>query len=195
MTTITIEQVIQHNNDTKSKIRKLRKPLGAYQLYCQTMREQWGVLCDSEKNKYEKQAENENLLFEKKKKDILEKAKEKIRDKKIFRHYATGSTPCVGLDNGSTSYCIVGPVSELEIFTEAEKQKLKEKGVPEECIGKYKSVDGIKYNWRAAKKYNVTVYGGSIDSGWYSIIENYKGKAGHYTDYHNYKGERWTVEY
>ena len=40
------------------------------------MREQWGVLCDSEKNKYEKQAENEKLLFEKKKKEILEKAKE-----------------------------------------------------------------------------------------------------------------------
>ncbi len=195
MAAITIEQVIKHNNDTKSKINKLRKPLTAYQLYCQTMREQWEMLCNSEKNKYEKQAENEKLLYDKKKEEILEKAKEKIRDKKIFRRYTTGSAPCVGLDNGSTSYCIFGPVSELEIFTETDKQKLIEKGVPEECIGKYKSIDGIKFNWRAAKKYNITVYGGSINNGWCSIIENYKGKAGNYTDYHNYKGENWTVEY
>ena len=67
MTTITIEQVIQHNNDTKSKIRKLRKPLSAYQLYCQAMREHWDWLADCERDKYEQQAENEKLLFEKKK--------------------------------------------------------------------------------------------------------------------------------
>ena len=56
-------------------------------------------------------------------------------------------------------------------------QKLKDKGVPEECIGKYKSVDGIKYNWRAAKKYHVThIYIGREEKslfGW-DVLDRFK---------------------
>jgi hypothetical protein len=92
---------------------------------------------------------------------------------------------------------MVGPVDELEIFTESEKQKLIAKGVPEQHIGKYKSVGGLKFNWRAAKKWGVTVYGGSqnYQPSWGGLRENYEGKAGNLTHYTNYKGESWTENY
>ena len=92
---------------------------------------------------------------------------------------------------------MVGPVDELEIFTEAEKQKLIAKGVPEQYIGKYKSVGGLKFNWRAAKKWGVTVYGGSqnYQPCWGGLRENHEGKAGNFTHYNNYKGETWTENY
>ena len=103
--------------------------------------------------------------------------------------------PCVGLDNGFTNYTIIGPMDNVELFTEEEKKKLIEKGVPEKCIGKYKSINGIKFNWRAARKWDVTVYGGSIRGGWGGLRENYQGKAGKFTTYNNYKGETWTENY
>ena len=132
-----------------------------------------------------------------KKEEVLEKAREKIREKKIFLSYTTGRVPCVGLDNGFTTQQMVGPVDELEIFTESEKQKLIARGVPEKHIGKYKSVGGHKFNWRAAKKWGVTVYGGSqhYQPSWGGLRENYEGKAGNFTHYTNYKGESWTENY
>ena len=128
---------------------------------------------------------------------LIEKAKETIRQKKIFLCYTTGSVPCVGLDNGFTTQRLVGPVDKLEFFTEKEKQKLIAKGVPEDCMGKYKSVGGHKFNWRAAKKYHVTVYGGSLNNerSWGALRENYDGVAGNVTHYTNYKGEKWTENY
>jgi len=92
------------------------------------------------------------------------------------------------------SYTIEGPVDTIELFNKAEKQKLIEKGVPEESIGIYKSVGGNKFNWRAAKRWGVTVYGGSQNyrPSWGSLRENYDGKAGRFTTYTNYKGESWT---
>ena len=142
-------------------------------------------------------AQEQTVLYEQKKEDVLEKAKEKIREKKIFLSYTTGRVPCIGLDNGFTTQHIVGPVDELEVFTEAEKQKLIAKGVPEQKIGKYKSVGGNKFNWRAAKKWGVTVYGGSqnYQPCWGGLRENYEGKAGNFTHYNNYKGETWTENY
>ena len=85
----------------------------------------------------------------------------------------------------------------MELFTKAEKQKLITKGVPEQKIGKYKSVGGHKFNWRAARKWGVTVYGGSQNYRpcWGGLRENYEGKAGRFTTYTNYKGETWTENY
>lgn len=197
MAEFTIEEIKEHNDNIKSQIKCLNKPLGAYQLYCQAMREMWTNLSDDDKNIYYQKAKNEKNLYEEKKENIQEKAREKIRSKKIFLCYTTNRVPCVGLDNGITNQRIVGPVNEIEVFTEAEKQKLISKGVPEESIGKYKSIGGQKFNWRAAKKWNVTVYGGCINDRafWGVILENYKGRAGNFTHYTNYKGEKWTTEY
>ena len=85
----------------------------------------------------------------------------------------------------------------VELFTEEEKKKLVEKGVSEKCIGKYKSINGMNFNWRAARKWDVTVYGGSQNSqsSWGGLRENYDGKAGNFTTYNNYKGETWTENY
>jgi len=79
----------------------------------------------------------------------------------------------------------------IEMFTEQEKQKLIAKGLSEQYIGKYKSIDGIKFNWRAAKKWGVTVYGGNINGGWLSVHENYEGYVGDYTRYHSTFGKVW----
>ena len=51
-----------------------------------------------------------------------------------------------------------------------------------------------KFNWRAAKKWGVTVYGGSqnYQPAWGGLLENYEGEAGNFTTYTNYKGESWT---
>ena len=88
-------------------------------------------------------------------------------------------------------------MDEIEFFTESEKQKLINKGVPEKYIGKYKSIGGRKFNWRAAKKWGVTVYGGSqnYQPSWGGLRENYEGEAGDFTTYTNYKGETWTENY
>ena len=58
-------------------------------------------------------------------------------------------------------------------------------------------INGRKFNWRAARKWGVTVYGGSQNSqsSWGGLRENYDGKAGNFTSYNNYKGETWTEEY
>jgi hypothetical protein len=54
---------------------------------------------------------------------------------------------------------------------------------------KYKELileDGGKFTFdkRAAKKFGIKTYGGSI-------LNNYDGYVGEYTVYNNYKGERW----
>ena len=138
---------------------------------------------ESEKNKYKEKAQEETVLYEQKKEEILEKAKGKNSRKENFPklHYwqSTLRRPRQWIFNQT----IVGPVDELELFTEAEKQKLIAKGVPEKKIGKYKSVGGSKFNWRAARKWGVTVYGGSqnYQPCWGGLRENYEGKSGNFT--------------
>lgn len=185
------------NNETKMNIKSIKKPLNSYQLYCKAMREKWENLPESERCEYEKQALSEKLLYDLEIKKIKEIAEEKIKKKKIFLSFVTGDVPCVGLDNGFTSYHILGPVSSIELFTDKEKQKLISKGVPETSIGKYKSVGGFNFNWRAAKKYEVSVYGGCQNDrrSWGYLLENYDGEAGNITHYHNYKEEKWTTKY
>ena len=112
-----------------------------------------------------------------------------------------GRVPCVGLDNGFSSYTVIGPMDSIELFTEEEKKKLEAKGVSPNDIGKYKSIGSCsgrrKFNWRAAKKYGVKVYGGNTNNSesWWGVRENYEGKTGNFTTYNNYKGETWTENY
>ena len=195
MTSIANFDIQKHNDDTKQSIKNLDKPLSSFNYYIKEMRENWHNLNEEEKDKYILKSKADNQRHSTEKQTILDESKEEIKKLKIFLSYSGHRVPCVGLDNGFTNYTIIGPMDTVELFTEEEKKKLIEKGVPEKCIGKYKSINGIKFNWRAAKKWHVTVYGGSIRGGWGGLRENYQGKAGKFTTYNNYKGETWTENY
>ena len=181
------------NQKTKSEIKNIAKPLSAYQYYTKHFREQWTSMSEDAKDQYLLKAKVDNERYANEKQAIIDKSREEIKKLKIFLSYSNGRVPCVGLDNGFSSYTIRGPVGELEIFTEQEKQKLIAKGVPEQKIGKYKSVGGSKFNWRAARKWGVTVYGGSQNyrPGWGGLRENYEGYVGAYTQYHSTFGKVW----
>ena len=195
MTSILNLNINSHNESIKKRIKNVDKPLSSFNYYLKEMRETWNTLSDQDKEKYNLKANLDKERFNQEKQAILDESKEEIKKLKIFLSYSGKRVPCVGLDNGFTSYTIVGPMSTIELFTEEEKKKLIDKGVPEKCIGKYKSINGIKFNWRAAKKWDVTVYGGSIRGGWGGLRENYEGKQGKFTTYTNYKGESWTENY
>ena len=195
MTSIVNLDIKSHNETIKKQIKNVDNPLSSFNYYLKEMREKWNTLSDHDKEKYNLKANLDKERFNQEKQGILDKSKEEIKKLKIFLSYSGKRVPCVGLDNGFTSYTVIGPMDTVELFTEEEKKKLIERGVPEKRIGKYKSINGIKFNWRAAKKWDVTVYGGSIRGGWGGLRENYQGKAGKFTTYTNYKGETWTENY
>lgn len=195
MTSILNLNINSHNESIKKRIKNVDKPLSSFNYYLKEMRETWNTLSDQDKEKYNLKANLDKERFNQEKQAILDESKEEIKKLKIFLSYSGKRVPCVGLDNGFTSYTVVGPMDTIELFTEEEKKKLIDKGVPEKRIGKYKSINGIKFNWRAAKKWDVTVYGGSIRGGWGGLRENYEGKQGKFTTYTNYKGESWTENY
>jgi len=195
MTSIVNLTINSHNESIKKRIKNVDKPLSSFNYYLKEMRETWNTLSDQDKEKYNLKANLDKERFNQEKQAILDESKEEIKKLKIFLSYSGKRVPCVGLDNGFTSYTVVGPMDTIELFTEEEKKKLIDKGVPEKRIGKYKSINGIKFNWRAAKKWDVTVYGGSIRGGWGGLRENYEGKQGKFTTYTNYKGESWTENY
>ena len=197
MTSLADFDIKEHNQDTKKSIKNLDKPLSSFNYYICEISANWNNLSEDDKDKYILKAKADNQQYADKKQEILDKSKEEIKKLNIFLIRNHGRVPCVGLDNGFTSYTVRGPMDTIELFTEEEKQKLIEKGVPEQYIGKYKSINGIKFNWRAARKWNVKVYGVSQNSraSWGGLRENYEGKAGKFTTYNNYKGETWTENY
>ena len=181
----------------RERIRMLDKPLTAYQYYTKHMRQQWANLSDEERDTFILQSKHDVERYKNEKAEIKKKSKEEIKKLKIYLCYSGDRVPCVGLDNGFSRYSIVGPVDSIELFTVAEIEKLIAKGIPIEKIGPYKSVGGHKFNWKAAKKWGVTVYGGSQNyrPSWGGLRENYEGETGNFTTYTNYKGETWTEKY
>jgi len=181
----------------RERIRMLDKPLTAYQYYTKHMRQQWANLSDEERDTFILQSKHDVERYKNEKAEIKKKSKEEIKKLKIYLCYSGDRVPCVGLDNGFTSYNVIGPVESIELFTVAEIEKLIAKGIPIEKIGPYKSVGGHKFNWKAAKKWGVTVYGGSQNyrPSWGGLRENYEGETGNFTTYTNYKGETWTEKY
>ena len=186
--------ILEQKAKTKEQLNSIERPLSAYQYYTKAMREKWGNMSEEEKQIYITQAEEDKNRYQNEKKVIEESLEEEIKKRKIYLSRSYGRVPCVGLDNGFTSFQVIGPVKSLELFTEKEKAKLIAKGIPEEKIGQYKSVGGMPFNWRAAKRWNVKVYGGNQNNSdtWWSLKENYEGETGNFTTYNNYKGEVWT---
>ena len=185
------------NANTKTELTNVVKPLSAYQYYTRAMLERWASMDDNEKNEYAEQARRDAERYKNERVAIQEKSEKEVEKLNIFLLRSYGRVPCVGLDNGFTSYEARGPVNKVELFTEKEKQKLIDRGISEKNIGKYKSVQCLTFNWRAAKKFGVTVYGGCTNNSdtWWGIREQYDGKAGNFTIYNNYKGENWTVDH
>jgi hypothetical protein len=197
MTSLANFDIQKHNDETTKSIKNLNKPLSSFNFYIKEMREKWNYLNEEEKDKYILRAKADNQRLAGEKQVILDKSKEEIKKLKIFLIQTTGRVPCVGLDNGFSSYTVIGPMDAIELFTEEEKKKLEAKGVSPNDIGKYKTINGIKFNWRAAKKYGVKVYGGNTNNNntWWGLRENYEGTTGNFTTYNNYKGESWTENY
>ena len=194
MTSIANFDIKTHNDTIKKELKNIPKPLTAYQLYTKAMREQWTNLTDDQKDTYLLQAKNEKRIYNEKKQGVLDHSEEEIKKLKIFLVKNRGRVPCVGLDNGFTNYTVIGPVKTVELFTDLERKNFEAQGIE---VPKYKSVDGKKFNWRAARKWSVKVYGGSQNctESWWGLRENYEGEAGNFTTYTNYKGESWTENY
>ena len=184
----------KHNDDTKQSIKNLDKPLSSFNYYIKEMRENWHNLSEDDKDKYIRKSKIDNQRYADEKQAILDKSKEEIKKLNIFLVQTTGRVPCVGLDNGFKNYTVIGPVDTVELFTDLEKKNFEAQGIK---VPKYKSVDGKKFNWRAARKWSVQVYGGSQNctESWWGLRENYEGEAGNFTTYTNYKGESWTENY
>jgi len=197
----------QLNNETKKQISKLKKPLSAYQYYNKIMREKWHSMTEEEKDKYLLMAKHDSERYLKEKQGIEKKLENEVCKLKLYLSRTTASVPCVGLDNGFTSYSISGPIVKVEMYTQEELEDLREKNIiswsdESPCTLKYKSVtdargNTFKFNLKAAKKWSVQVYGGTMNNNnsWYSLIENYDGNVGHFTKYKNYKGETWIENY
>ena len=183
--------------NTQRDIKNIVKPLSAYQYYTKAILEKWRDLPEEEKKRFDEQAKQDKERYESEKKKIQEKSEEEVQQLNIFLIRSYGKVPCVGLDNGFTSYQVTGPIKQVELFTEKEKKRLVERGIAAKYIGDYKSIGPLKFNWRAAKKYGVTVYGGCTNDSdtWWGVRENYEGKAGQFTSYNNYKDETWTENY
>ena len=194
MTSLANFDIQKHNDDTKQSIKNLDKPLSSFNYYIKEMRESWHNLSEDEKDKYMRKSKTDNQRYADEKQAILDKSKEEIKKLNIFLVQTTGRVPCVGLDNGFKNYTVIGPVDTVELFTDLEKKNFEAQGIK---VPKYKSVDGKKFNWRAARKWSVQVYGGSQNyrESWWGLRENYEGEAGNFTTYTNYKGESWTEKY
>ena len=184
----------KHNDDTKQSIKNLDKPLSSFNYYIKEMRENWHNLSEDEKDKYMHKSKIDNQRYADEKQAILDHSEEEIKKLKIFLVQNRCRVPCVGLDNGFSNYTVIGPVKTVELFTDLEKKNFEAQGIE---VPKYKSVDGKKFNWRAARKWSVKVYGGSQNcrESWWGIRENYEGEVGDFTTYTNYKGESWTEKY
>uniref|UniRef100_A0A6C0CQF5 Uncharacterized protein n=1 Tax=viral metagenome TaxID=1070528 RepID=A0A6C0CQF5_9ZZZZ len=159
-------------------------------------------MSEEEKERYQLMAKDDRVRFEKEKQKIIEKSHEEVKKMNIYLVRSHSRVPCVGLDNGFTSYEVHGPAVSVVLFTDKEKQHIYQKwGVALDKIPKYKTITvntyPYKYNHRAAKKWGVTVYGGSTNNSdtWWGVRENYEGKTGNFTEYVNYKGETWTENY
>ena len=93
-------------------------------------------MSEEEKQIYLTQAEEDKNRYQNEKKVIEESLEEEIKKRKIYLSRSYGRVPCVGLDNGFTSFQVIGPVKSLELFTEKEKAKMLAKGIPEETSGR-----------------------------------------------------------
>ena len=188
----TVWTFIDDNDDEfKEYQREFRKM--QVEIEKKKLQGEWELIED-DKDKYMRKSKIDNQRYADEKQEILDKSKERIKKLNIFLIQTTGRVPCVGLDNGFNNYTVIGPVDTVELFTDLEKKNFEAQGIE---VPKYKSVNGKKFNWRAARKWSVKVYGGSQNcrESWWGLRENYEGEAGNFTTYTNYKGESWTVKY
>ena len=122
MSSFTTEQLQELCDNTTKELKNITKPLSAYQYYTKSMREKWKSLTEDERDTFMLQAKHDHARYEKEQLEIKNKSNEEIKKLKIYLSYSGDRVPCIGLDNGFSSYTIVGPVDKVEIFTEAENK-------------------------------------------------------------------------
>ena len=172
------------------KSRNMKKPSNAFQHYLK----HWKNLSDEEKKPFLELEKRDKLIYAAEKRILEKKQEEEIKKLKMYIQITTSHVHCVGLDNGFKCFTIRGPIVRVVEFTDKELVDLEKKGyIKDRTYGnsvlKYKELileDGGKFTFdkRAAKKFGIKTYGGSI-------LNNYDGYVGEYTVYNNYKGERW----
>jgi hypothetical protein len=172
----------------------IKKTTNAFQYYLK----HWKNLSEEEKAPFLELEKQDKMRYEGERKIEEEKEAEETKKLKMYIHCSGDRVPCVGLDNGFSSWTIRGPVVKLVEFTEKELEKLEQYGCKRQHsdgqILKYKEIiveDGGKFTFdkKRSRKYDYISYNGAY------IIENYDGEVGKFTEYNNYKGERWVVKY
>ena len=83
------------------------------------------------------------------------------------------------LNKTKTHFNIIGPMQYFEEFSEKERIILENRGIN---VPFYKTIGDYTFNWKAFKKWNVTVYGGNENdkSTWWYVLKNYKGNVGNF---------------
>ena len=171
----------------------MKKQTHALQYYLK----RWKNLSDEEKKPFLELEKKDKERYDAEKEEQNRKEEIETRKRNIYVRFSSDRVSCVGLDNGFERYSVRGPVIKVVKFTVKELEKLKNKGyIRENWISNsrliYKKVileDGgsCEFDKGMAKKYKILSYGYKG-----SLIENYKGYVGKYTEYNNYKGEIWT---
>jgi len=168
----------------------IKKPTNAFQHYLK----HWKDMSDEDKKPFLDLEKRDKARYAAEKRVLEQKEEEDTKKLKIYLSYSGDRVPCVGLDNGFSSYITRGPAKKLVKFTQKEIEKMKAKNIIKNRIHIYKEIileDGGKFTFdkRKAKKFGFIQYSG------HSILENYDGYVGKYTEYNNYKGETWTEYY
>tara|TARA_B100000795_G_C22785678_1_gene434494 strand:+ start:1028 stop:1558 length:531 start_codon:yes stop_codon:yes gene_type:complete len=170
----------------------IKKPTNSFQYYLK----HWKNLSNEEKKPFVDLEKRDKSRYAAEQREV--NRKEAIETKKLKMYVITSGdrVSCVGLDNGFARYTVRGPVVKIVNFTEKELDNLKKNEWFNENekwkklkIKEVKLEDGgtFTFDKNRAKKYNIINYGYKG-----SLLENYEGYVGKYTEYNNYKGESWT---
>lgn len=156
----------------------------------------WADLSDDEKAPFHKLAEEDKARYEKECAAAETKRKEANRKKGIYISRSYGRVPCVGLDNGFTSYETIGPAEDFVAYAATDKiyPVVKSQGI----VWKSITVNGITYRHNPAAGTKAYTAGrgkyrkfGQSDFIWH--VSN--GPKAKYTIYNNYKGETWREDH
>ena len=164
------------------------RPLTAHQYYLKA----WSNLTDQQKAPFEAKANADRERYEIECQEAEKARKKANRKKGVHLSRSYGKVPCVGLDNGFTSYEIIGPAEDFEPYTACDTiyPAVKSQGIKWKSI----TVDGLVYRHNPAAGTSAYTVGrgkhlryGQRDLVWH--VSN--GPSTSYTLYSNYKGETW----
>lgn len=164
------------------------RPLTAHQYYLKS----WSNLTEEQKAPFEAKADADRKRYEIECHEAEELRKKANKKQGIHLARSYGKVPCVGLDNGFTSYEIIGPAEDFVPYTACDTiyPAVKSQGIKWKSI----TVNGMVYRHNPAAGTNAYTLGrgkyrrfGQSDLIWRVST----GPSKSYTTYSNYKGETW----